>query len=188
MSKVSSLLKANQSAPVKTGTSKVPTLPADALHDQVAEAYTAFKDAEAAFRAIETELLQKTDALYAANALDGSFSKSFNLPGRQTTGVQVTYQDRFSAIPDSNEEDLKALLGAKYSQYFEESRQLQLSDTSDQTIDLLTKKLGEETFLKLFKIKLTITAKPDMDRRQFDLDDASRAYLKQFKASVKLIK
>lgn len=185
MSNVSNLLKANKSEAGKPGSS-VPVLKADALYDSMFTAYTHFKDAEASYRALEAELLQRTDEMYAENAQNGTFSKSFNLPGLQTPGVQVSYKDQFTAIPVENEENLKSLLGDKYSQYFDEKRELQLVDTSDDAINQLIAALGEDKFLKMFSIKLTISAKKDMDRRQFDMNTNARAFLKQYKASVKL--
>lgn len=187
MSKVAALLKANKKdTAVSKGTSKVPSISPDSLHDAVYTAYTTFRDAEAAFRAVEAELLAKVDGIYAENAKHGVFSKSFNLPGFETPGVQVTYQDRFSAIPSENEETLKIMLGDKYNEFFDEKRELSLSDTSDSTVELLMKKLGEDLFLRLFNIRLTISAKKDMDRKQFSLSDDARSFIKQFKASVKL--
>jgi hypothetical protein len=163
---------------------------ATALGDRCYRAYVEMKDAAAAFKAVEGEVLDLTNGEYEKRAKSGDFTKSFNLVGEETEGVQVVYSDKFSALPIEAEEGLREQLGEDFDTHFEQKREITLNDTSDETVALLIKKLGAETVAKLFAIKLSIVAKPDMDRRQFDLPEgvATLAGLKQNKAGVKPIK
>lgn len=153
--------------------------------DQLAGLYDAFKQAEAEFRALEGEVLVETDSLYEKRAQDGQFSKSLNLEGNKTNGIQVTYQNKFVSIPSENEGELKTILGEKFNTYFEQKRDLKLQVTDDKTIQLLIDKLGEKVFFEIFSIDVSIVPKGDMDRNQFNLPEQARAFLKQYKASVK---
>jgi len=160
------------------------------LADRTHAAYMANKDAEAAFKALEGQVLDLTSAAYEQHAKTGDFTKSFNIPGSNTPGVQVSYKDQFSALPIEQEAGLREQLGEKFDTYFEQKRELSLVDTSDDTIKLLIKKLGEDEFRRIFAIKVTLTTKPDMDRKQFDLPEgvAMLSGLKQYKPALKIIK
>lgn len=162
----------------------------EVLADKVAKAYREHKDAEAVYRKVEGELLKLTDAEYADRSKSGDHTKSLDLPGAETTGVQVTYQDKFSALDVSQEAGLKDALGASYGTFFEQSRVLTIKDefTDGASIKLLREKLGDELFLKMFHIKVTVVPKDDMDHKQFELPEgvAVLCGLKQAKASVKL--
>lgn len=158
----------------------------EALADKAYNAYKTSKDAEAAYKALEAEILGVVSPAYEANARAGAFSKSFNLPGEETAGMQVSYKDQFSPMTMEQEPHIRERLGDKYDAYFEQKRELSLIDTSDETIKLLIKKLGEDEFRRIFEIKLAIIAKPDMDRRQYELPDDVRIFaLKQYKPSLK---
>lgn len=156
--------------------------------DDLTKAYTNFKDSEAIFREKESKFLEIAGNEYEKNARNGEFSKSINFIGEETQGVQITWQDRFGDIPIEHEKQLKKAVGKKYDTFFEEKRQLELTQTDDKTVEFLMKKLGEEVFARLFSVKVSIVAKPDMDRKQFELSDEARALVKQFKAAVKLRK
>jgi hypothetical protein len=155
------------------------------LADTTYEAYKAMKDAEATFKSLEGEILEITSKEYETRATTGNFTKSLNVVGRETAGVQAVYKDQFSAMPNSEKPRLQEALGEKYDQYFEEKRELTLKDTSDTTIKLLLEKLGKETFCEIFEIKLSIVTKPDMDQHQFELPEDVRP--KQYKPGLRLI-
>lgn len=154
------------------------------LADRTFEANKAMKDAEATFRALEAQVLDTTSAEYVSRAKSGDFSKSYNIPGTVTPGVQVSYKDAFSDLPIESKAAIQEQLGDRFDTYFEEKRVLTLSDTSDGTIQLLLEKLGPETFKQIFAIKVALAAKPDMDRKQFDLPEDARP--KQYKPSLKI--
>src|SRR5277367_6115440 len=164
------------------------------LADKVAEAKVNLQDAEAVFGSLEGELITHIRQEYEQAANAGDFSKSFNVLGANSDGVQVTFTDRFSAIPGDMEEQLKGNLAATYGDggvesfrtYFEEKRSLSLTKTDDDTIKMLLEKLGEKTFTEIFKINVTINPKKDMDRNQFDLPAEVRGLLKQANAGVKI--
>jgi hypothetical protein len=162
------------------------------LADKVHRAYKEAKDAEAAFRLVEGELLEVTDAEYEKRSKAGDHTKSMNLPGTETGGVQVVYQDKFSALSIEQEPGLKDALGADvYATMFEQARELKVKKkhTDAAGIKLLREKLGDELFLSIFEIKVTVVAKPDMDKKQFDIPEAVRTLcgLKQAKAGVKAL-
>lgn len=157
------------------------------LADEMNDLKIAFEDAEAAFRTKEVELLNVANNLYSEHATS-DFSKSFNFVGDETPGVQVVFTDKFSEMPAEVEPAIREQMGDKFDNYFQENRKLELTQTDDATIKLLMDKLGEEKFLEIFKIKVTVGVKADMDRKQFELPASVRAMLKQNKASVKLIK
>jgi hypothetical protein len=184
---ISKLLKGANEAPKKRESSAVEINEFGKLADEVAATKVAYEDAEAAFRLKESEILEVANHIYSERA-KSEFSKSYNFVGQADPGVQVVYTDRFSDLPAESEPGLREALGDRYENFFEESRKLELSKTDDATIQLLIKKLGEETFLDIFKIKVAIKAKSDMDRKQFDLPETVRQQLKQAKPGVKLIK
>lgn len=184
---------ATQGAGPKAKKNGVPVVEGhEGLADKVHNAYKLNKDAEAAFRLVEGELLGITDGLYSERSKKGDHTKSLDLPGCETSGVQVTYQDKFSALAIEQEPALKAALGEKYDSLFEQKRELTVKaeHTDAKGIKLLREKLGDELFLQIFEIKVTVVAKADMDRRQFELPEgvATLCGLKQAKASVKLRK
>jgi hypothetical protein len=184
---VASLLKSKNIAPIAKRKSDTPMIDgheklADALH----ELYEQQKQAEAEFRAKEEELITKARVLYEKSGTDGDFSKAFNFPGKETPGMQIVWQDKFSAIPMEHEDLIKKTLGDRYEALFDQKRELSLADTSDETIQVVHEKLGEELFEKLIQVKVTIVAKGDMDRKQFSLPNQVRALLKQAKAACRL--
>jgi len=154
--------------------------------DRAYEAYKAAKDAEAVYAAVEAEIVEIAAKEYQNRTTSGEFTKSMDFPGKETLGVQVTYKDQFSAFPITEKENLRNCLGDQFDVYFQEKRDLSLVDTSDETIQLLLGKLGEETFRRIFSVKITIITKPDMDRKQFELPEDVRP--KQCKAAVKIRK
>jgi hypothetical protein len=156
------------------------------LADRAYNANKAMKDATATYKALEAQILDVTAEEYEARAGSGDFTKTLNVQGVATPGVQVSYKDAFSDIPIEEKEALVERLGDRFEQYFEEKRVLTLSDTSDATVKLLLDKLGEDTFRQIFEIKVSIATKADMDRRQFDLPEDVRPA--QYKASVKIRK
>ena len=188
---VASFLINNAGAAKPKSKSSIPELTdCGDLADRTHTAYLASKDAEAAFKALEGQVLELTAVAYEANARSGDFAKSLNLPGSKTPGVQVSYKDQFSALPIEQEAVLREQLGEKFDALFEQKRELSLVDTSDDTIKLLIKKLGEDEFRRIFAIKVTLATKPDMDRKQFDLPEgvAMLSGLKQYKPALKIIK
>lgn len=159
---------------------------AKALADKANKANKALKDAKATLAAVEAEVLEITGPKYEARAKSGDFTKSFNLAGEATPGVQVSYKDAFSAFPIEEKGRLQEALGERYSQYFETKREITVSDTSDDTVKLLLEKLGAEEFKRIFQIGVSVVAKADMDRKQFELPEIVRPV--QHKASVKVRK
>jgi hypothetical protein len=156
------------------------------LADKAYEAYKAQKSAEAEFAALEGQLIEATQAVYEAGARQGGFEKTYNVVGLTTPGCQVVRQDKFKSQPITAAKGLKEQLGDKFDQYFEVKRELTVEDPSDATVQLLLAKLGEADFKRIFQIKLTVEAKDDMDRRQFELAEDVRPA--QYKPSVKIRK
>ena len=190
---VVSFLIANTGAPKpKKGKAGVPELTdCGDLADRTHAAYVVSKDAEATFRALEGQVLDLTNAAYEQRAKSGDFTKSLNLPGSTTPGVQVSYKDQFSPLAIEQEAGLREQLGdEKFDTYFDQKRELTLVDTSDETIQLLLKKLGPDEFRRIFAIKVTLVTKADMDRKQFDLPEgvAALSGLKQYKPALKILK
>jgi len=185
---VSDFLAASTGATKPSKKKAIPELDCPALADLTYAAYVASKDAEATFKALESQVVELTSAAYAQHAQSGEFTKSLNIPGTTSAGVQVSYKDQFSAIPIEQEPDLKEALGEKFDTYFEQKRDLSLVDTSDETIQLLIKKLGPDEFRRIFAIKITLTCKADMDRKQFELPVAATAIIKQYKPALKILK
>lgn len=169
--------------------SKVPHVSGyEDIADEIVKLYKQAEDAEAAFRKKEADLISQVNALYEKYASQGNFSKSFNIAGDDTPGVQVTYRDQFTSIPAEKEPELKSALGADYELFFKKSRDISVKVTDDDTVKLLISKLGKEDFLRIFDVKLNVLAKPDMDRKQFNLPAPVRECLRQYKPGVKIIK
>lgn len=156
------------------------------LTDRVYMAYQQMHDAKAVFDSLESQLLEKVCVEYEDGAKN-DFHKTYNVAGKETPGVQVSYKDQFKSIPIEKATALKAAMGSeeKYNQYFYQKRELSLLDTSDTTIELILGQLGEELFTKLFKVELGIGTCPDMDRKQFSLPVAVRMAVIQYKPATK---
>lgn len=158
------------------------------LSDLVYTAYEALKDAEANYRTIESTVVDQVREHYEEYAGEGNFSKTFDVEGTDTPGVQVSFKDAFCDIDIEKEDILRKKLGEKFDQYFQQVRKMELKDTSDATVAFLMEKLGQEKFLELFAIKMHIGCKPDFDRRQFELSPEVRLVVKQHKPAVKIRK
>jgi hypothetical protein len=170
---------------VKKSKSKTPVVPGhEALADATLRAYEALKEAEASFRKVEEEMLTVARKLYEDGARGNNFNGAFNFEGVKTEGVQVVFQDRFTQIPEDSEAVLRKAVGKKYPEYFQDKRDIALKDPSDEVIEMLMEKLGDN-FDKLFKVKVSITTKPGMDRKQFELCYEARELFNQYKPSVK---
>lgn len=181
---------------------------ADKLHNAVLK----IKEAGNEVKEAEGELLPLAEAEHARLAASGAFTKTINIPGKATAGVQITWQDVFSAIPSENEEELKKV-DPKFDEHFEEVRSLilkqtshaditfllkklgkeitdifsiSLKDTSGATIDMLADKLGADDFLRLFEIKTGLKTKKGLDEKMHELPAAVKPFLKQAKGAVKL--
>lgn len=155
------------------------------LADRLYEAYRAKQDADARFQALEAELLKEMAEVYRDYAEQGEFSKTFNVSGDESPGMQVIFTDRFSDLPLEKENALQELLGEKYNKYFFQRRNISVADTSDETLKLILSKLGEENFKKFFKIEMSLGCQGDMDRGQWDLPPEVRLILRQYKASLR---
>lgn len=181
---------------------------ADKLHNAVLDA----KNASVEQQEAEGELLPEAIKEYERLATLGKFTKSINIPGKETAGVQITFQDKFSAIPATAADELRAL-DPKFDEHFEETRSLSikqadhaaleflmkklgkgisdifsisLKDTSDKTIDMLVSKLGETDFARLFEVQLGIKAREHLDEKVHELPSAVKPFIKQAKGAVKL--
>lgn len=156
------------------------------ISDLVHEAYLVHKDAETAFRTVEGTLLEQVRVKYEEHAEEGKFSKTFDVQGTDTPGVQVSFKDSFSDVPIEKKDLLRKKLGEKFDHFFEEKRKLSLKDAGDETIKFLMGKLGQEKFFELFNVEVSLTCRPEMDRKQFDLSPEVRMAIKQNKPSVKV--
>jgi len=154
----------------------------EVLADKAHRAYKAFKDAEAAFRNAESALMEHIAPMYEQGARRGDFSKSFNVPGNKTGGVQFKWQDRFKPCSYEQGEQLQSILGDKLSIYYTVSRKLTANEPSDTDISDLITALGPDRFKAVFQIVMNYQAKPDMDRNQFQLPTEARP--EQYKASM----
>ncbi len=179
---------------------------ADALH----EAVKAANDAKAEQASLEEDLLPVVGKEYRRLASDNQFTKSINIPGDKTEGVQITYQDKFVPIPIEHETELRAM-DPKFDEHFEQKRSLgmkradhdaiallmkklgknitdlfsiSLNDTSDEAINLLVAKLGQDTFAEMFNVELTLVAKEGLDRKVHELPKTD--LIRQYKGAVKL--
>jgi hypothetical protein len=186
---VSALLSAAAAVP-KAKKSSVPDVVGfQKVADKVRKAYEAFKEAEGEFQVKAAEVVDAAKLLYEKRAKEGAFSKSFNFVGEATPGVQVTFADKFSEIPQENAPALREALGPEFGKHFEEKRVVVIKPefTTDEALGKLLKKLGEKDFADYFEAKLTVCAKKDTDRDQFSLPDSVRMLLKQNKPAVKPI-
>lgn len=179
------------SAPAKKGRRDIPVIEGHgALADRMVEKIQALKEAKAKAALLEAEILGLVAPEYERRAKSGDFTKSVNVRGEDSPGVQVTWKDKFGVIPLDEEAALKGALGDKYARHFERKREVKVRDLPEGEMiavlaDLL-KHLGQERFAEVFTVKLGIVSKADMDREQFGLPEDVRALLKQEKASVKV--
>lgn len=185
---VSDFLKEN-AAPSNAKQSKVPSVTGRGKQaDDIRGALQELDDLTALVEAKKSEFRSLIAEEYAARAKAGDFSKSFNVEGDKTPGVQITWRDQFSSIPVDQEATLRSAVGKDYDKMFEQSRSVALQQTDDEAVQVLLEKLGPDLFKKLFKISVSIKAKSGMDERQFTLKDEARSLLKQYEPSIKVIK
>lgn len=157
--------------------------------DSVVKACLALQEAKIAFNAARQRLLEKVTPAYEEHARSGKFSKTFDVAGEDTPGVQVSYKDCFRIIPLEKEVLLKKMLGDRYDYFFFQAREISLKDVSDATVTVLLAKLGPEDFKKFFSIELWVGTQPDMDQKQFELPDEIRlTAVQQYQPSLKLRK
>jgi hypothetical protein len=149
--------------------------------------------AEAKFKLVESEVLKVSNPEYVKRSRSGHHTKSLDVLGDITKGVQVVYSDRFADLPVDQESYLREKLGHKFGSYFEQSRKLSLRDEAAADDDFIRKLLGllgPEGFAKAFVVKVSLACKDDMDRRQFEIPEEVRlrAGIKQAKPGVKPIR
>jgi len=188
---VSSFLAANATKTPNTKSKKhaIPVVAGHgALADKCREAYTTMKDTEATFKAIEEEVLAKVSPEYENSAKRGDFTKTLNVEGTETSGVQLSWKDSFTAIKIEEKPALQEELGDRFDTYFEEKRDISVVNPCDETIKALITKLGPDEFNKYFSVKLSLVAKADMDRKQFGLPASVRNRLNQYKPALKIVK
>ena len=207
----------NQAAspfPVKKTNSKstVPNVTGfEKLADQLNNAVAVAKEAEADRKLAEEELLPKLEEYRLKQYRAGKFSKSFNVVGKATNGVQITYQDKFSGISAEHEQELRAL-DPKFDDHFEQVRsiklkrtdlemlqmvikklgknvtdifEISLKKTDDATIEMLGEKFGNE-FANIFEVVLSLIAKEHLDEKLHEIPETAMGFVKQAKGSVKL--
>lgn len=186
---ISVFLANNTSAPGKKKVSTNPEVDVDGeLADRVYNSYQEMKDKEAAFQALEAQLLEKVAPEYEGAARGGSFSKTINVQGKFTPGVQISWKDQFKDLPLDSESMLRSVLGDRFTAYFEQVRKITLADTSDEAVQTILNKLGETLFKKYFSIDIRIGCKADMDRRRWELPEQIKNSLQQYKPSLKIRK
>ena len=186
---VDDILNVAAAASAESKNSKVPSISGfEDLADEITQLYKDAEDSQAAFRKREADLIDKVNKKYEEAAVRGTFSKSFNVLGNETSGVQVTYRDQFTALPADKEPELRNALTDKYDLFFRKDRDISVKITDDETVRFLLSKLGKEDFLRIFDVTQKIATKPDMDRKQFTLPVEVKLALKQYKPAIKLIK
>lgn len=150
------------------------------IADRLIELYRAMNDASASYNALELRVIEVLKEEYEERA-KGDFTKTLNVPGRLTPGMQYSFKDAFKAIPPEKEEALRRILGAEFDKFFVQKRTIKMVDTSNEAIGLLLAALGPEKFKQIFSIQKSIETRPDMDRRQFLLPAEARLALEQHK-------
>lgn len=127
-------------------------------------------------------------------AYSGSFTKSLDVPGKESKVVYVT-SDRFS-VPQDDEtlNEIRKLVGKKYEEFFETKATISLKSTVTKDEKLLNKIASacEKAGLDLGSIfdKVDkVVAKDDLDLHQYDLPAEKlptfRALVKQSKPALK---
>ena len=125
-------------------------------------------------------------------AYSGSYSKSFDVAGTAGSVVYTT-TDRFSVPKEADAQAaLQTLLGKKFDEFFEQKRTITFK-AADNTV-LMGKIMKAITASGLeisdvFDVVDALTAKPDLDRKQYELPEAKlaefRTLCRQYSASVK---
>jgi len=188
---VADFLKSAAQNTTEKKASKTPVVTgSEAMSDKLATLYREYKTAEGVYQAEEEIFLKAARAEYQQRSERGEHTKSMNYAGSTTGGVQVVFTDRFCALDANQEVGLRQELGANFDRFFEQRREISIKTPSDSTIQLLLEKLGPEQFRQIFDVKLTLVAKSDMDRNQFQIPEEVRTLsgIKQFKPAVKVIK
>ena len=185
----------------KTSASKATKIAA-VVDDKIKTAVDVVIKSKAAIKAIEQQLAEAETTVIAhvrpqqdKLARSGNYSKSFAVQG---VSGEITYvtSDRFS-VPKEPEaqEQIKTLLGKdKFEEYFETVRTISLKPSVQENGEFIQKlaKVVADAGMNLvdaFDVVDVLKAKPDLDRKQYDLPerklDEFRTLVRQSKPALK---
>ena len=126
-----------------------------------------------------------------AERKSGNYQTSIFAEGNATNGAMFVFPDRFCNIDAELEEEMRKL-DKKYDSHFVEVRDLKIrkdayngKSISDNVIDNLRKKLGDELFLAIFDIRVHIGAQKALAEKWDELPDEVKEMVKQVKPSVR---
>ncbi len=164
--------------------SKTPTID-DREHYAIVEAVVKAKkvldDAEAKFDIAKANMVNLVKPLYDKNK---GLKNSYKFLGGDGLNATVIWKDMFTKVDSENRDRIVAIVGDNFDNFFEDLRIITMTDTSDETITMLMKTLGDR-FSEIFEVKLAIGCQSGMITKQYDLPDEAKIYVNQYKPSVR---
>jgi len=158
----------------------------ESLADAAVASKRALTDAKAASGLLDERVIETVQPTYRTNARSGN--SSVVLSGADTGGVIAVFSDRFTDIEFEKMAELQTA-DPEYAHHFQQQRKIALREeaAADDAViaDLLTT-LGPEKFGAIFETKLAITCAKGMAAMQFELPEAARSLVKQYKPSVRV--
>jgi hypothetical protein len=171
---------------VNTAKSKMPIIDNDKLYvevDNYIKKNEEFKDAKVELELAEISILETGKEWYSD--IRGEM-KSVKLRGTKKS-IVVTFKDAFSKIPSEVAENLKTILGSKFSDFFKTKRTITIKETApEKDILELINTIGEEKFLSIFNIELTTVPVDNLDKKQFELPVAAKDLINQYKPALRV--
>ncbi len=184
---IESLLRAGNEESAKAKKSEIPSITnQEKLADDANELLREYAELEQQVQAVKAKLHEVVFPEYTERAKADNFTKSLNLDGSSTQGVQVTYTDRFSEIDIKHEVQIQK--ACNFDQFFERKVSLKLKEQTVESVKDLVALIGPAKFAELFETKYVISCLGDMDRKQFGLPGQVRELLKQAAPSIKVRK
>jgi hypothetical protein len=153
------------------------------LVDKVIVLKKQLEDVKAEYGLNSLQLVERARQDYETNR---GIVSSYNLAG-SNKNVLISFKNQFKEIPMESKPELAKIMGKDYDKFFTDVYEIEMLDTSITRIQELIDTIGPAKFKAMFNIKKSYVKVSDMmNVKQFELPDAAKSYVDQYKGSVKV--
>jgi len=128
---------------------------------------------------IRSKIIADAKVRYEKDGKANNYRSSYIYEGDKTSGMMVIFQSKYYPVTKD--------LFESHPDIVNEVRSLKVKDTSDHVIEELVTLLGEEKFLKYFKVEVSYQVRPGFAQSQFELPDEVRNLFVQYNPSFKML-